>query len=76
MTLEPFARAPEGALRRIAVTGGPGAGKTTLWRALSQQYRAELMPVSILYAYRRNLPLRVRRFMDWVTQVLRPHLEA
>jgi DNA-binding transcriptional LysR family regulator len=41
-----------------------------------QQYQAEPMPVSILYAYRRNLPLRVRRFMDWVTQVLRPHLEA
>ena len=32
-------------LRRIAVTGGPGAGKTTLWRALSAQYQAELVAV-------------------------------
>jgi len=32
-------------VRRIAVTGGPGAGKTTLWRALSQEYARELVAV-------------------------------
>jgi DNA-binding transcriptional LysR family regulator len=30
------------------------------------------MPVSLLYAHRRNLPKRVRVFMDWVTGVLQP----
>jgi predicted ATPase len=33
------------AVRRIAVTGGPGAGKTTLWRALAAQHSAELVAV-------------------------------
>ena len=31
--------------RRIAVSGGPGAGKTTLWRALTARYPGELVPV-------------------------------
>lgn len=33
------------AIRRIAVTGGPGAGKTTLWRELSQTYVGRVLPV-------------------------------
>lgn len=33
------------------------------------------MPVALLYAQRRNLPRRVRVFMDWIAQVLAPHLE-
>jgi DNA-binding transcriptional LysR family regulator len=37
--------------------------------------RAESMPVSLLYANRRNLPRRVQAFMSWITQVLQPHLE-
>lgn len=36
---------------------------------------AEPMPVTLLYANRRNLPRRVQAFMAWVTQVLQPHLE-
>ena len=40
------------------------------------QYRPEPMPVSIVYAHRRNLPRRVRVFMDWIEQVLSPHLVA
>jgi predicted ATPase len=32
-------------VRRIAVTGGPGAGKTTLWRALAAQHPKELVAV-------------------------------
>lgn len=33
------------AIRRIAVTGGPGAGKTTLWRELSQTHAGRVVPV-------------------------------
>ena len=38
-------------------------------------YLAEPMPVSLLYANRRNLPRRVQTFMTWMTQVLTPHLD-
>ena len=38
------------------------------------QYRPEPMPVSLLYAHRRNLPKRVRIFMDWMAETLRPVL--
>jgi len=37
-------------------------------------YRPEPMSVSLLYAHRRNLPKRVRVFMDWVASVLEPVL--
>ncbi|MET0391213.1 MAG: AAA family ATPase, partial [Polyangiales bacterium] len=32
-------------VRRIAVSGGPGAGKTTLWRSLAAAHPALLLPV-------------------------------
>ena len=32
-------------IRRIAVTGGPGAGKTTLWRELARSHGARVLPV-------------------------------
>lgn len=32
-------------MRRIAVTGGPGGGKTTVWRALAAAQPARLVPV-------------------------------
>jgi DNA-binding transcriptional LysR family regulator len=38
------------------------------------QYRAEPMPVTLLYPQRRNLSRRVRVFMDWLEQTLRPFL--
>ncbi len=38
------------------------------------QYRAEPMPVTLLYPQRRNLSRRVRVFMDWLEQTLIPHL--
>lgn len=38
------------------------------------QYEAAPMAVSLLYAHRRHLPLRVRAFMDWVAGVVRPLL--
>lgn len=40
------------------------------------QYHAEPMPVSLLYAHRRNLPQRVQAFMAWITDTLRPYLET
>jgi DNA-binding transcriptional LysR family regulator len=36
------------------------------------RYRPEPLPLSLLYAHRRNLPKRVRAFMDWIAEVLRP----
>lgn len=38
------------------------------------RYRPEPMPVSLLYAHRRNLPKRVRTFMDWLAEILHPLL--
>ena len=40
------------------------------------QHRAPSMPVSLLYANRRNLPQRVQVFMAWVAQILTPYLDA
>ena len=37
-------------------------------------YRAEPMPVTLLYPHRRHLPRRVRVFMDWLEATLAPHL--
>jgi len=39
------------------------------------QYPAEAMPVSLVYAQRRNLPRRVQAFMGWMAQTLAPHLD-
>jgi DNA-binding transcriptional LysR family regulator len=39
------------------------------------QYRGPALPVSLLYAHRRNLPKRVQVFMAWVGEVLRPYLD-
>lgn len=36
--------------------------------------RAEPMPVSLLYAQRRNLSRRVQTFMSWVAELMKPHL--
>lgn len=38
------------------------------------QLAAEPMPVTLLYPQRRNLPRRVRAFMDWVAELLAPSL--
>ncbi|MEL1265241.1 LysR family transcriptional regulator [Pseudoxanthomonas putridarboris] len=38
------------------------------------QYHAEPMPVSLLYAHRRNLPQRVQAFMAWLAETARPRL--
>jgi DNA-binding transcriptional LysR family regulator len=54
-----------------------GAGRHVEDGSLVQvlpQYEAKPMPVSLLYAHRRHLPLRVRAFMDWIAALLRPLL--
>jgi DNA-binding transcriptional LysR family regulator len=38
------------------------------------QFTAEPLPVSLVHANRRNLPKRVRAFMDWMAVVLGPYL--
>lgn len=38
------------------------------------QLHAEPMPVTLLYPQRRNLPRRVRAFMDWAAELLAPSL--
>ncbi|WP_149193079.1 LysR family transcriptional regulator [Luteimonas suaedae] len=40
------------------------------------QYAAEPMPVSLLYAHRRNLSVRVQAFMAWIEEIIRPHVEG
>ena len=37
--------------------------------------RAEPMPVSFVYAHRRNVSRRVQVFMTWVAEILAPYLE-
>lgn len=38
-------------------------------------YRAEPMPVSLIYPHRRNLSKRVQVFMDWLTELMREYVE-
>jgi len=40
------------------------------------EYRAEPMPVSLLYAHRRNLSKRVQVFMIWLAEQIAPYLAA
>jgi DNA-binding transcriptional LysR family regulator len=61
-------QAPEAGVREYLERG-------TLVEVLPQ-YRAAPMPVSIVYAHRRHLPRRVRVFMDWVAETMRPYLET
>jgi DNA-binding transcriptional LysR family regulator len=39
------------------------------------QYHAEPMTVSLIYAQRRNISVRVQAFMDWLAQVIAPYLD-
>ncbi|GAB3462309.1 LysR family transcriptional regulator [Massilia terrae] len=38
------------------------------------EFQAPPMPVTLLYPSRRHLSKRVRRFMDWLADVMQPHL--
>jgi DNA-binding transcriptional LysR family regulator len=39
------------------------------------QYHAEPMPISLLYAQRRNLSARVQVFMDWLHDIMAPYID-
>jgi DNA-binding transcriptional LysR family regulator len=39
------------------------------------QYRAEPMPVSLIYPHRRNLSRRVRLFMEWLAGVMKDYVD-
>lgn len=39
------------------------------------QYRAEPMPVSLIYPHRRNLSRRVHLFMEWLTGVMKAYVD-
>jgi DNA-binding transcriptional LysR family regulator len=39
------------------------------------QYTPAPMPVSLLYAHRRNLSKRVHVFMNWIAETLKPYLD-
>ena len=39
------------------------------------QYRAEPMPVSLIYPHRRNLSRRVHLFMEWLTEVMKAYVD-
>lgn len=38
------------------------------------QFQAPPLPVSLVYSHRRQLPQRVQVFMNWLSEVMRPHL--
>jgi DNA-binding transcriptional LysR family regulator len=38
-------------------------------------FRPPPMPVSLVYPNRRNLPVRVQVFMNWMSELLGPYLE-
>jgi DNA-binding transcriptional LysR family regulator len=41
---------------------------------LLPEHTAPPMPVSLVYAHRRQLPLRVQAVMGWIAEILKPHL--
>jgi DNA-binding transcriptional LysR family regulator len=69
-----------GCVAGLGITQTPRAGVAHLLRSgtlveVLPQYEAEPMPVSLLYAQRRNLSVRVQVFMDWLTNMLAPYLD-
>ncbi|WP_031521957.1 LysR family transcriptional regulator [Siccibacter colletis] len=40
------------------------------------QYRAEPMPVSLIYPHRRNLSRRVHLFMEWLTDAMKDYVDS
>ncbi|KJG37621.1 transcriptional regulator, partial [Raoultella planticola] len=39
------------------------------------QYRAEPLPVSLIYPHRRNLSRRVHLFMEWLGSVMKEYVD-
>jgi len=57
-------------------SGTPGRPNAVIAEMIEvlPRYRPGPMSFSLLYAHRRNLPKRVRVFMDWVAEILWPVL--
>ncbi|MFC3532367.1 LysR substrate-binding domain-containing protein [Vogesella facilis] len=58
-------------LPRMAVAAALAAGQLC---EVLPPWQAAPMPVSLLYANRRHQPRRVQLFMNWLDEVIRPHL--
>jgi len=58
---------PEVAVRELLAQGR--------LQAVLPDFRASPLPLTLLYANRRNLPARVRVVMDWLTLVIQQYLE-
>ena len=41
-----------------------------------ERYRAAPMPVTLLYPNRRNVALRAQRFMQWIADIMAPHVDS
>lgn len=68
-------------LAGLGLIQAPAAGVQSLierglFVEVMPQHRAPSLPVSLLYANRRNLPKRVQVFMAWLVQALAPYLDA
>lgn len=57
---------------RIGVKDALRSGKLV---EILPHYRAEPMPVSLIYPHRRNLSRRVHLFMEWLTEVLKSYVD-
>lgn len=69
----------EACLAGLGIVQAPSAGVRHLIERgslveVAPELRAEPMPVSLLYAQRRNLSQRVQVFMSWVAELMKPHL--
>lgn len=67
------------ALAGLGIIQAPRMGVTRQLKAgdlveVMKAFKAEPLPVAIVYPQRRHLARRVRLFMDWVAGVLKPHL--
>lgn len=57
---------------RIGVRGALRSRKLV---EILPQYRAQPMPVSLIYPHRRNLSRRVHLFMEWLTDVMKAYVD-
>ncbi len=68
-------------LAGLGLIQAPAAGVTSLIQRgllveILPDHRGPSLPVSLLYANRRNLPQRVQVFMAWLAQTLKPYLDS
>ncbi|NIH45519.1 LysR family transcriptional regulator [Enterobacter cloacae] len=67
-------------LAGLGIIQAPRVGVRDLLRAkklieILPQYRAEPMPVSLIYPHRRNLSRRVHLFMEWLTELTKAYVD-